>query len=69
MGEKCQRCDGRGAVWIDLRSVGFGPGFYAFMAAGTRKVCGDDGSVKHSIVCPRCNGASAAPAAPGEKGD
>ncbi len=52
----CGRCDGRGTVWTDLRSLGLGPGATALLAAGCRARHGDDGSVRHEMVCPRCGG-------------
>ena len=68
----CSRCNGSGNVLIDLRAIGFGPGFYAYVTAGARPaVYGDDGSVKHWIVCPRCDNSGALPEGktPNRKGE
>ncbi len=53
----CTTCSGKGFVWADLKAFRFGVGFRAFMAAGCAVWRGDDGSVWHEIVCPRCDGA------------
>ncbi len=60
---KCEACKGAGAVWADLRSFGFGEGFGRFMAAGAEVLRGDDGSVRHQIVCPACDGTGETPPA------
>jgi DnaJ-class molecular chaperone len=52
----CPTCAGRGLVWADLRRFRLGPGFAAFMAAGTRQRHGDDGSCHHELVCHHCDG-------------
>ncbi len=53
----CTTCNGRGVVWADLKAFRFGEGFRAFVVAGCRVRRGEDGSVRHEIVCPHCDGA------------
>lgn len=60
--EECQKCNGRGVVLADLRSVRLGEGFMAIMNAGCRIQRNDDGSIYHEIVCPHCDGAGQAEA-------
>ncbi len=52
----CTTCNGRGTVWADLKAFRFGSGLRAFMASGCPVRYGEDGSVRHEIVCPRCDG-------------
>ncbi len=52
----CPKCKGAGTVLVDLRGIGFGAGFYQFMAAGCPVRRNDDGSQHHEIVCPQCDG-------------
>ncbi len=53
---QCKTCRGKGAVLVDLRRLGFGAGFVAFMSAGTAARRNEDGSAHHEIVCPECDG-------------
>lgn len=52
--DTCPCCNGTGLVWVDLRSLRLGPGGTAFLAAGAKVRYGEDGSVRHALVCPRC---------------
>lgn len=60
-GTLCQRCQRSGRILIDLRSLGLSAGGTSFLAAGVQAVRGDDGSVLHSLVCPRCCGSGHEP--------
>ncbi len=52
----CTTCNGKGVVWAALKTFRLGEGFRAFMAAGCAVRYGEDRSVWHEIVCPRCDG-------------
>ncbi len=53
----CPTCNGRGVVWADLKAFRFGDGFRAFFDTPCLILYGEDGSVRHEIVCPHCDGA------------
>jgi len=53
---QCSHCNGAGVVLVNLRGIGFGDGFRRFMSAGCPVRREDDGSVRHEIVCPHCDG-------------
>lgn len=53
---ECETCKGAGAVLANLKNVGFGTGFMAFINAGVGVQRDERGGVYHEIVCPRCEG-------------